>query len=579
MSCRPRSDFLASFHRPINPQALAMTRSNNRFSKSTACAIAAVAVLAAAANAQTVTNFDNNNNRFAQAANGASVRGLTFNFLAGNDRLILLRNDDSAGLGNGPVTFGAANMGDGRDVVVTSFNMSGTFSLGLGNDLFVSDGDVNFNGNAVDILVDAGPGNDIIAVATDFCGYQGGTGNDVFVSDGRRSTFEGDAGIDTYSLEVATQRAVVDLAANTAFVQFTAAEAIAEIENVRGTDFNDEIFGDTGPNRIDGLGGNDAIEADLGNDTVSGGPGTNNITDLGGIDTLVVQGSITSRSLSGNPPILTVQGTMNVNGVVLAFRHNARGFEQVIDTNGVLKSVAFFLGQTNVNTVQQTVIAETRPLPVIEGLIAGQTLNGDNNPNTIDGAAGFDDIAGFGGIDTLRGQAGDDDISGGDGNDVIDGGLGNDILRGGNGADTADGGDGNDSLNGGADNDTLRGGNGNDFLDGATGQDSLTGGADRDAFVFTAAFAGNNDAVTDYNVSDDSIRITASLVGLPVGPLPTARFKNTSSGVVDADDRLIYQSNTGEVFFDSNGSAAGGRSLVARLPVGLAMTAGEITLQ
>lgn len=574
MSCRPRSDFLASFHRPINPQARAMTRSNNRFSKSTACAIAAAAVLAAAANAQTVTNFDNNNNRFAQAANGASVRGLTFNFLAGNDRLILLRNDDSAGLGSGPVTFGAANMGDGRDVVVTSFNMSGTFSLGSGNDLFVSDGDVNFNGNAVDILVDAGPGNDIIAVATDFCGYQGGTGNDVFVSDGRRSTFEGGAGIDTYSLEVATQRAVVDLAANTAFVQFTAAEAIA-VENVRGTDFNDEIFGDTGPNRIDGLGGNDTIDADAGNDTVSGGPGTNNITDLGGIDTLVVQGSITSRSLSGNPPVLSVQGTLN--GV--PFRHNARGFEQVLDTNGVLKSVAFFLGQTNVNTVQQTVIAETRPLPVIEGLIAGQTLNGDNNPNTIDGAAGFDDIAGLGGIDTLRGQAGDDDISGGDGNDVIDGGPGNDILRGGNGTDTVDGGDGHDAINGGADNDVLRGGNQNDSIDGSTGRDSLTGGANNDTFIFTAAFAGNDDVVTDYNVVQDSIRIAAALVGLPAGALPVSRFKNTASGAVDADDLIIYDNATGNLLFDGNGSLAGGRVLIADFASGLAMVAGEITLQ
>jgi Ca2+-binding RTX toxin-like protein len=574
-----------------------MIRLKTTSSELIACAIAASTVFVAVAEAQTVRNFDNNNNRFDQAARGGSVRGDTFNFLAGNDRLILLRNDDSAGLGNGPVTFGAANMGDGRDVVITSFNMSGTFSLGSGNDLFVSDGDVNFNGNAVDILVDAGPGNDIIVVATDFCGYQGGTGNDVFVSDGRRSTFEGDAGIDTYSLEVATQRAVVDLAANTAFVQFTTAEAIA-VENVRGTDFDDTITGDGLDNRIDGLLGNDTIQAAGGNDTVSGGGGTNTLIGGPGTDTVVVEGSIQSRSLVNG--ILTVVGSLN--GV--PFVHNASAFEQVLD-NGVLRTVLAFFGQVGTGAVQQTVIAETKPLPTIEGLVAGQTLNGDNNPNTINGGAGFDDIAGFGGNDTLSGLGGDDTVLGGAGidslnggagndylhggpendtlfggseHDFLDGGTGNDTLGGGPGFDTLEGGDDGDIIGGGPDGDTLRGGNGNDFLDGSTGRDTLSGGPGNDVFLFTALFAGNDDFVTDYIVADDSISIGSSLVGLPPGPLPTPRFKNTASGAVDADDRLIYESTTGNLFFDSNGSTAGGRVLIADFASGLPMVAGEITL-
>ena len=71
--------------------------------------------------AQSVFNGDNNNNFFQQASGDPSVRGVTFNFLGGNDRLFLLRNDDLAGLNDG-----VANMGDGRDVVITSFEMSGT---------------------------------------------------------------------------------------------------------------------------------------------------------------------------------------------------------------------------------------------------------------------------------------------------------------------------------------------------------------------------------------------------------------------------------------------------------------------
>ena len=79
-------------------------------------------------------------------------------------------------------------MGDGRDVLITSFNMSGTFNLGSGDDLFISEGDVNFNGNATDILVNAGPGNDIIAATTDFCFYRGEEGDDVFISDASRAS-------------------------------------------------------------------------------------------------------------------------------------------------------------------------------------------------------------------------------------------------------------------------------------------------------------------------------------------------------------------------------------------------------
>jgi serralysin len=546
------------------------------------------------ASGQTVRTFDDGNNQFQQAAGAASVRGTTFNFLGGNDRLFLLRTDDSAGLGSG-----VANMADGRDVVFTDFNMSGSFNLGAGNDLFVSNGDVNFNGNAVDILVDAGPGNDIALVFTDFCRYAGAEGNDTFVSDGQRNTFDGGGGTDTYSAEVAPQRAIVNLATAQAFVQFNTPETISQMENVRGSDFNDEITGDSGNNRIDGLLGNDIIQAAGGNDTVSGGGGTNTLNGGPGTDTLVVEGLIQSRSLVNG--ILTVVGSLN--GV--SFVHNASAFEQVLD-NGVLRTVLAFFGQVGTGTVQQTVIPETKPLPAVEGLVAGQTLNGDNNPNTINGGAGFDDIAGFGGNDVLRGLAGEDHIFGGtgadtvegdDGHDVILGGPDNDTLRGGNqsdyidggtgddfstggsGFDILDGGDGNDFLHGGPESDTLRGGNNNDSLDGAVGRDTLAGGANNDTFLFTAGFSGNDDVVADYNVAEDSIRIAASLVGLPVGPLPAARFKNTASGAVDADDRIIYDSTTGNLFFDSNGSAAGGSVLIADFASGLLMVAGEITLQ
>ena len=40
----------------------------------------------------------------------------------------------------------------------------------------------------------------------------------------------------------------------------------------------------------------------------------------------------------------------------------------------------------------------------------------------------------------------------------------------------------------------------------------------------------------------------------------------------DADDRIIYESDSGRVWYDSNGNAAGGNFLFADLDAGLALT-------
>ena len=476
--------------------------------------------------AQSVSTFDNGNNLQQQASNGPSVRGVTFNFLGGNDRLILLRNDDFAGLGTG-----IANMGDGRDVVATSFNMSGGFDLGSGNDLFVCEGDVSFNDSVTDIVVLGGTGNDIIAVTTEHCDYRGEVGNDVFVSDGSNNSFDGGDGTDTYSAEFAEFSASINLVAGTAFARFNlTSDTLIGIENARGSDFADTILGNSGPNRIDGLGGGDAIDGGPGNDTISGGGGTNTLFGNSGIDTLVVDGTITSKTRNGT----TMRVIGSLNGV--PFDNTAKDFEQVLD-NGVLKSVIFFIADPNfVDAVvpqPNLVIAETAVLPAITALLAGQTLTGNGNANTINGGTGSDDIAGLDGNDTLNGKAGDDFINGG---------------------------------------------NGNDKLDGGSGSDRLTGGSGTDTFIFTAA--GKADIISDYNVADDTISIKASLVGnLPVGNLAANRFKKIPQGSVDGDDRIIYDSSTGELSFDSNGSATGGRVLIATLPIGLSMVAGEIKIQ
>lgn len=493
-----------------------------------------LALICLPASAQGVRNGDEGNNLFQQQAGDLSVRDVTFNFLGGNDRLILLRNDDLAGL-NG----GSANMGEGRDVVLTSFNMSGIFDLGPGDDFFLCEGDVSFNGNATDIAVLAGGGNDLILVTTDFCAYAGQDGDDIFVSDGSRNRFDGGDGSDTYSAEAAEAAASIDLGNNVAIVRFSTGEELIRIENARGSAFGDTIFGDGGNNRLDGLDGDDSISGDPGDDTLSGGSGFNQLDGGAGIDTLVVEGTVGSRTrLAGNA--IRIDGS--IDGV--AFTHIASGFEQVL-SNNQLQSVAFFLGETSINQVEAEALPDTPVQKAINGFVAGRTLNGTDAANTLKGAAGHDDLAGLGGNDTLLGNGGDD------------------VLEGGAGADT------------------LKGGSGSDLLNGGRGADRLTGGSGQDGFVFTSAFSSGADTLTDYNVAQDTLLIRSGLVGnLPAGPLANGRFRtvNASQGALDEDDRIVYDSSSGRLHFDRNGAASGGRELIATLPANLPMTAAEIRI-
>jgi Ca2+-binding RTX toxin-like protein len=137
---------------------------------------------------------------------------------------------------------------------------------------------------------------------------------------------------------------------------------------------------------------------------------------------------------------------------------------------------------------------------------------------------------------------------------------------------------GANSLYAGAGNDSVSGGDGNDKVNGATGNDTLTGGSGMDTFSFTTALnaTSNVDRITDFNVSADTIQLENGVIpglGVAVGTLSAASFWKSASGLAhDATDRVIYETDTGLLNYDSNGSAAGGVFHIARLAPNLALT-------
>jgi serralysin len=216
------------------------------------------------------------------------------------------------------------------------------------------------------------------------------------------------------------------------------------------------------------------------------------------------------------------------------------------------------------------------------------------------------------GNDTLNGGGGNDSLYGGNDNDRLYGGAGADFLNGGSGTDGAyyttatagvvvsllnpaintgdargdtfssiervHGSTFNDSLFGNSNANQLFGGAGNDRLKGFGGNDTLTGGAGRDVFIFNTALSASNnvDRITDFNTTYDTIWLENAIftaLGTTTGVLSAAMFwKSTSGTAHDSTDRIIYETDTGRLFYDSNGTASGGSTHFATLSTGLALT-------
>ena len=137
------------------------------------------------------------------------------------------------------------------------------------------------------------------------------------------------------------------------------------------------------------------------------------------------------------------------------------------------------------------------------------------------------------------------------GNDTLSGEIGDDFLEG----DT-----GSDSLNGGEGNDTLMGGWGNDLLTGGNGVDHFR-------FDHTLSTSSNVDTITDFISGIDKIDLSKSFMsGLgSLGALSSSTFyaaAGLSSGH-DSDDRIIYNTTTGALYYDADGSAGGAAVQIA----------------
>jgi Ca2+-binding RTX toxin-like protein len=125
--------------------------------------------------------------------------------------------------------------------------------------------------------------------------------------------------------------------------------------------------------------------------------------------------------------------------------------------------------------------------------------------------------------------------------------------------------------------DILLGNDGNDTLIGGLGDDTLTGGAGADKFVRKYSTTGI-DIITDFTAGEDLYCVSASGFGGDLLSKATITPEQFTIGAAAADEntRFIYNSTTGALFFDVDGTGSSEQVQIATLSTGLAMTSADI---
>lgn len=168
--------------------------------------------------------------------------------------------------------------GNDLDNVIRGTNNQNTLSGNAGDDtIYGLGGNDWIYGNGVtdaadDDVLFGGDGNDWL---------YGGNGNDTLSGGEGADSLSGSLGNDTVTYEDAQIGVGVDLSSSAAQREGAAAgDFLSSIENLTGTNFDDNVFGGDSANILEGLAGNDQLHGRGGADTLRGGDG-NDLLDGG----------------------------------------------------------------------------------------------------------------------------------------------------------------------------------------------------------------------------------------------------------------------------------------------------------
>jgi Ca2+-binding RTX toxin-like protein len=352
---------------------------------------------------------------------------------------------------------------------------------------------------------------------------------------------------------------------------------MATISGQHGAYYTESIIGTSADDIIDGKGGVDKIDGGMGIDSVLFFDNINNFTvmTLAGITKVNGLSSAASsyryqvailtnveniQFADGIRPLeaSTISGTImygqygvyhseSIAGTSESDIIDGKGGIDQIDGGAGTDTVLFFdnkssfsiitvAGITKINGLssaasdyryQEAILTNVESIQFLDGIVS--LLPVDTTNLTLTGTALAEKLTGILGNDTLTGLGGNDTLLGAAGNDSLLGGLGKDVLN---------------------------GGGGNDTLDGGAGSDVLTGGIGHD--IFRLANAYGVDKITDFSVPNDTIQLeNAVFESLQTTGTLSADMFRAGAGIIvaaDANDYLIYNTTTGELYYDDDAS-------------------------
>ena len=311
--------------------------------------------------------------------------------------------------------------------------------------------------------------------------------------------------------------------------------------------------------------------------TFTGTAGIDTLTGTAGDDLLNGLGRVDSMDGGDGSDIYVITGSSEHKAAEI-HDTGTSGTDEIRFTAAKTDTLKIFAGDTGVELV--VIGTGTDSVADSSGALA-LSIDASKAANglTIIGNAGVNKLTGTAFADVIDGGVGADKMAGGTGDDayIVDNARDAITEKTGAGTDTAMAsvsyvlatnvenvtltGTGNIDGKGNTAANVIIGNAGNNTLLGGLGNDTLTGGAGADNFVFSSKLsaATNVDTITDFSQGEgDHIQFSLKFFkGLgSVGALSVAQFWS-GDGVTtahDATDRVIYNTSTGDLYYDADGT-------------------------
>jgi Ca2+-binding RTX toxin-like protein len=286
------------------------------------------------------------------------------------------------------------------------------------------DGEDTIFGLGGDDLLKGGAGDDTL---------HGGSDNDTLKGGAGADTLNGGSGFDTASYADSDAGVFVSLINDIASGGYAEGDDLNSIENLTGSSYDDDLWGNNSANVINGGAGEDTLKGYGGADTLNGGDHDDVLYGMDGTDTLNggsgndhLIGGANSDVLDGGVGNDTMEGgtgddTYYVNSAGDVVTEAGGEGNDIVYSSAVSTTLANNVEILSLDTATDTGVNAT-------GNAQANTIFGNVNDNVLDGGDGADTLSGLGGNDTFvfkASEANGDVVYEFNGN----GGAAGDVLR------------------------------------------------------------------------------------------------------------------------------------------------------